>query len=146
MLMTPKLVARSWNVTSVIRNPDQKPEILEAGKNGPGKIEVLIESLEDVKSDGDAKRILDLVKPDWVIWSAGPSHAPHKSKNDMLLMKIQELEVKVVLLALTLLIAMLAFISSAPRSVTHQSKSFCSSQRLLLDKVAPHGSTMSLTI
>lgn len=69
--MTPKLVARSWNVTSMIRNPDQKAEILEAGKNGPGKIDVLVESLEEVKSDGDAKRILDLVKPDWVVWSAG---------------------------------------------------------------------------
>jgi len=58
-------------VVSVIRNPDQKAAILEAGKNGPGKIEVLIESLEDVKSDGDAKKILDKVKPDWVVWSAG---------------------------------------------------------------------------
>lgn len=57
----------------MIRNPDQKPEILEVGKNGPGKIDVLIESLEDVKSEKDAKRILDLVKPDWVIWSAGSS-------------------------------------------------------------------------
>lgn len=71
LLMTPKLVARSWNVTSVIRDPNQQAEILEAGKNGPGKIEVLVESLEDVRSDGDAKRILDMVKPDWVIWSAG---------------------------------------------------------------------------
>lgn len=69
--MTPKLLSRSWNVTSVIRNPDQKAEILEVGKNGPGKIDVLIESLEDVKSDKDAKRILELVKPDWIIWSAG---------------------------------------------------------------------------
>ncbi len=71
LLMTPKLLSRSWNVTSVIRNPDQKAEILEVGKNGPGKIDVLIESLEDVKSDKDAKRILELVKPDWIIWSAG---------------------------------------------------------------------------
>ena len=73
LLMTPKLVSRSWNVTSVIRNPDQKAEILEAGKKGPGKVDVLVESIEDVKSEGDAKRILDLVKPDWVIWSAGLS-------------------------------------------------------------------------
>lgn len=71
LLMTPKLVARSWNVTSVIRNPDQKSDILEAGKNGPGKVDVLVESIEDVKSDADAKRVLDLVNPDWVIWSAG---------------------------------------------------------------------------
>ncbi len=71
LLMTPKLVSRSWNVTSVIRNPEQTADILEAGKKGPGKIDVLVESLEEVKSDGDAKRILDKVKPDWVIWSAG---------------------------------------------------------------------------
>jgi len=71
LFMTPKLVSRSWNVTSVIRNPDQTNAILEAGKNGPGKIDVLVESLDDVKSDADAQRILDKVKPDWVVWSAG---------------------------------------------------------------------------
>jgi hypothetical protein len=69
--MIPKLIARNWNVTAVIRNPDQKADILDAGKNGSGKIDVLVESLEDVKSDNDAKRILELVKPNWVIWSAG---------------------------------------------------------------------------
>lgn len=69
-LLTPKLVSRSWNVTSVIRNPDQKAAILEAGKNGPGKVDVLISSLEDVRSVGDAQKILDQVKPDWVVWSA----------------------------------------------------------------------------
>ena len=69
--MTPKLVARSWDLTSVIRNPDQKNDILDAGKDGPGKVDVLVESIENVKSDADAKRILDQVKPDWVVWSAG---------------------------------------------------------------------------
>jgi hypothetical protein len=71
LLMTPKILSRSWNLTSIIRNPDQKSDILEAGKNGPGKLDVLVESIEDVKSDDDAKKILDKVKPDWVIWSAG---------------------------------------------------------------------------
>jgi len=71
LLMTPKILSRSWNLTSIIRNPDQKVDILEAGKNGPGKLDVLVESIEDVKSDDDAKKILDKVKPDWVIWSAG---------------------------------------------------------------------------
>ncbi|KAE8440946.1 hypothetical protein EG329_006185 [Mollisiaceae sp. DMI_Dod_QoI] len=71
LLMTPKLLSRSWNVTSIIRNPDHKPEILSAGKNGPGKIDVLVESLEDVKSQADAQKILDKVNPDTVIWSAG---------------------------------------------------------------------------
>jgi len=69
--MTPKLLSRSWNVTSVIRNPDHKSEIEAAGKKGPGKINVLVESLEDVKSQADAQKILDKVKPDTVIWSAG---------------------------------------------------------------------------
>jgi len=69
--MTPKLLSRSWNVVSVIRNTDQKNDILEAGKNGPGKVEVLVESLEDVKSDADAKKILEKTKPNWVVWSAG---------------------------------------------------------------------------
>ncbi|KAH9216558.1 hypothetical protein DL95DRAFT_387556 [Leptodontidium sp. 2 PMI_412] len=71
LLLTPKLVSRSWDVVSVIRNPDQKNAILEAGKRGPGKIEVLVESLEDVKSVGDASAILEKTKPDWVVWSAG---------------------------------------------------------------------------
>jgi ABC-type cobalt transport system substrate-binding protein len=71
LLMTPKILSRSWNLTSMIRNPDQKSDILEAGKNGPGKLDVLVKSIEDVKSDDDAKKILDKVKPDWVIWSAG---------------------------------------------------------------------------
>jgi hypothetical protein len=74
LLMTPKLISRSWNVISLIRNPDQEAEIREAGKNGPGKIDVLIESLEDVKSDADAKKILDRISPNWVIWSAGAPH------------------------------------------------------------------------
>jgi len=73
LLLTPKLLSRSWDLTSVIRNPNQKAAIIEAGKHGPGKLDVLVESLEDVKSEADAKRILDLVKPDWVVWSAGTS-------------------------------------------------------------------------
>jgi len=76
LLMTPKLVSRSWNLTSVIRNPDQKQAILDAGKAGPGKVDVLIASLEDVKSDNDAHKILDQVKPDWVVWSAGKFQSP----------------------------------------------------------------------
>jgi hypothetical protein len=71
LLMTPKLLARSWNLTSVIRDPEQKADVLEAGKHGPGKLDVLIASIEHVKSDADAKKILDQVKPDWVVWSAG---------------------------------------------------------------------------
>lgn len=69
--MTPKLLSRGWNVTSVVRNPDHKAEILAAGKDGPGVVDVLVHSIEDVKSEADAKNLLERVKPEWVIWSAG---------------------------------------------------------------------------
>lgn len=69
--LTPLLLAKKWNVTSVIRNPDQEKEILKLGDGQPGKVDVLIESLDDVKSQADAQKVLDKVKPDIVVWSAG---------------------------------------------------------------------------
>jgi len=71
LLMTPLLVARAWRLTSVIRNADQESAIRAAGRAGPGAVDVLVESLEDVKSEGDARKILDRVRPDYVVWSAG---------------------------------------------------------------------------
>jgi hypothetical protein len=71
MLLTPLLLERSWNVTSVIRNPNQTAEIEALGKGLEGKVDVVIESLDDVKSDQEAQRVLDQVKPDYVVWSAG---------------------------------------------------------------------------
>jgi hypothetical protein len=71
LLLTPLLLSRSWRVTSVIRDPAQKAAILEAGKNGPGEIDVLVESLEEVRSDGDAAKVLEKTRPDYVVWSAG---------------------------------------------------------------------------
>jgi nucleoside-diphosphate-sugar epimerase len=69
--LTPLLLARSWNVTSVIRNPEHEKEILQLGKGKKGKVDVLLSSLDDVKSDADAQAILDKVHPDYVVWSAG---------------------------------------------------------------------------
>lgn len=71
MLLTPLLLKRSWNVTSVIRNPEQEDEILALGKGLQGKVDVLIESLDNVQSDSEAQKVLDRVKPDYVVWSAG---------------------------------------------------------------------------
>lgn len=82
--MTPLLLNRAWNVTSVVRNPDHESEILALGKGLKGKLNVLVSSLEDVKSASDAKKILDSVTPDYVIWSAGtlvspsPTQAPRE--------------------------------------------------------------------
>lgn len=70
-LMTPLLLAKSWNVTSMIRAAEQSSTVEELGKGQPGKLDVLVKSVADVKSEGDAKKILDQVQPDWVVWSAG---------------------------------------------------------------------------
>ncbi|KAJ6032161.1 hypothetical protein N7540_002893 [Penicillium herquei] len=71
LYMTPLLLNRAWSVTSVVRNPDHESEILALGKGRKGKLNVLISSLEDVKSAADARKIIDTVTPDYVVWSAG---------------------------------------------------------------------------
>ncbi|KEF54880.1 uncharacterized protein A1O9_09323 [Exophiala aquamarina CBS 119918] len=71
MLLQPKLLAKNWNVTSVVRNRDHEAEIKALGEKSPGEIDVLVESLEDVKDAQTAQIVLDKVKPDVVIWSAG---------------------------------------------------------------------------
>jgi hypothetical protein len=69
--LTPLLLNRAWNVTSVVRNPDHESEILALGQGRKGKLNVLVSSLEDVKNVADAQKILDAVTPDYVVWSAG---------------------------------------------------------------------------
>lgn len=69
--MTPLLLSRSWHVTSVVRNPDHVEEIKSHAKGQPGKLEVLVRSLEDVKNESQAKGVLDEARPHYVIWSAG---------------------------------------------------------------------------
>ncbi|KAJ5907509.1 hypothetical protein N7495_000191 [Penicillium taxi] len=71
LYLTPLLLNRAWTVTSVVRNPDHESEILELGKGRKGKLNVLISSLDDVKSTSDAKKIIDAVSPNYVVWSAG---------------------------------------------------------------------------
>lgn len=74
--LTPLLLNRAWNVTSVVRNPDHENEILALGKGRKGKLNVLISSLENVKSATDAQKILETVTPDYVVWSAGTCPSP----------------------------------------------------------------------
>jgi len=70
-LLTPLLLSRSWTVTSLIRAADQKPTIESLGRGQPGKLNVYLSSLEDIKTSSDAKKIVDEVKPNWIVWSAG---------------------------------------------------------------------------
>ncbi|KAI4207847.1 MAG: hypothetical protein LQ346_000350 [Caloplaca aetnensis] len=69
--MTPLLLANSWRVTSVIRDESQKDEVLSAAKEHPELIDVLVSSLEDVKTQADAKKIIDQSRASCVVWSAG---------------------------------------------------------------------------
>lgn len=72
-LLTPLLLQRSWNVTSIIRNPDQIAPLEKLGgdSGGSGKLTILVRSIDDIKSEIQAKAVIDDVKPDYVVWSAG---------------------------------------------------------------------------
>lgn len=70
-LLTPFLLKRSWTVTSMIRAQDQVPAIEKLGSGQPGKLNVLVSSIEDVDSKEAAASILKEVKPDFIAFSAG---------------------------------------------------------------------------
>ncbi|KAG5954953.1 hypothetical protein E4U57_003887 [Claviceps arundinis] len=70
-LLTPLLLKRSWNVTSIIRIPEQAPSVTKLGENLPGKLRVLVCSVGDVSTQEQAAAILKDLKPDFVAWAAG---------------------------------------------------------------------------
>jgi len=70
-LLTPLVLSRSWQLTSVIRDPSQKSTIMNLGENQPGNLEVLVSSLEDTKSQSQAQKIIDSASPSFIVWSAG---------------------------------------------------------------------------
>ncbi|KAI1463118.1 NAD(P)-binding protein [Daldinia caldariorum] len=70
-LLTPLLLQRSWNVTSIIHDPARVESLQKLGQGQNGKLNVLVRSLEEVASEAQAKSIIDEVKPDYVVWSAG---------------------------------------------------------------------------
>ncbi|KAL7942579.1 hypothetical protein V8C42DRAFT_148513 [Trichoderma barbatum] len=70
-LLTPLLLKRSWTVTSVIRKQEQVPAVEQLGAGLPGKLSVLVRSIEGVDSQEKAASILDEVNPNYVAWSAG---------------------------------------------------------------------------
>lgn len=77
--LTPLLLRRSWTVTSVIRKQEQVPTIEKLGAGLPGKLNVLVQSIEDVASQQQAQDILTKVKPDYIAWSAGTSSLAKKN-------------------------------------------------------------------
>lgn len=76
LLLTPLLLTNpSHHVTSVIRNPSHRREILALKETHPdkhpGKLSVLVSSLDDIHTPTDARRVLQQTSPKWIIWSAG---------------------------------------------------------------------------
>ena len=72
MHLTPLLLAASYDVTSVVRNAAHESEIMALKRTShPGKLNVLVDSLDDVATAADAQRVLDAVRPSYVVWSAG---------------------------------------------------------------------------
>lgn len=69
--LTPLLLKRSWTVTSMIRTQEQAPTIEKLGSGLPGKLNVLVSSVENVSTKDRAATILKEVKPDYIAWSAG---------------------------------------------------------------------------
>lgn len=69
--LTPLLLSKSWDVTSVVRNAEHESEILALGKGQPGKVDVLVDSLDDIDTVARAASVLDKVNPSIVVWSAG---------------------------------------------------------------------------
>ncbi|KAK5662140.1 hypothetical protein OQA88_8045 [Cercophora sp. LCS_1] len=69
-LLTPLLLLRNWTVTSLIRTPSQIPTIT-ALSPGSGTLHTLVRSLEDIQSQSDAQSIIDAIKPDYIVFSAG---------------------------------------------------------------------------
>ncbi|KAH6608448.1 hypothetical protein Trco_001794 [Trichoderma cornu-damae] len=70
-ILTPLLLKRSWTVTSVIHTQEQVPDVERLGAGLPGRLSVLVRSIEGVDSQEKAASILDEVNPDYVAWSAG---------------------------------------------------------------------------
>ncbi|KAK6535540.1 hypothetical protein TWF694_001994 [Orbilia ellipsospora] len=71
MRLTPLLLQKAWRVTSVVRNKDHESEITATAKSHAENLNVLVESIEDIKSTNEASKILNQVKPDYIVWSAG---------------------------------------------------------------------------
>ncbi|KAM0081719.1 hypothetical protein ACKRZS_006107 [Fusarium odoratissimum] len=69
-ILTRQLLKNSWTVTSVIRAQEQFHQI-ESLASGQQRLHVHVRSLKDIKSVFQAKNILEEVKPDAVVWSAG---------------------------------------------------------------------------
>ncbi|KAH6886801.1 hypothetical protein B0T10DRAFT_490365 [Thelonectria olida] len=81
-LMTLRMVSKSWDVISVIRDPAQRSQILQIGNGQKGKVEVLIQDLEKLMGVRGARRILEQARPNIVVFVAGSTRKPFAVDRD----------------------------------------------------------------
>ena len=71
-LLTPLILSRNWQLTSVIRDPAQRPTIAAlAPPSQSQNLDVLDSSVEDIKTQAQASSIIASTKPNYIVWSAG---------------------------------------------------------------------------
>ena len=70
-LLTVMLLKKSWTVTSLIRNPDQIEDLKKLSEGLPGEHKIVVHDLITVTSKEKAAAVIDEVKPDSVVFSAG---------------------------------------------------------------------------
>ncbi|PLB47567.1 NAD(P)-binding protein [Aspergillus steynii IBT 23096] len=80
--VTRLMLARGWDVTSVIRNAKQKPGILQLGTGHAGQVDVVQCDLSDLKSSKDAAKVLENVRPTCVAFAAGSFSLPYEIDRD----------------------------------------------------------------
>ncbi|OBT49590.1 hypothetical protein VE04_10096, partial [Pseudogymnoascus sp. 24MN13] len=70
--LLPLLLTRSWSVTALIRDPSQTAAILATKPpSATGTLDVLVDSLDAIRTTADATRVLDKSRADWVVRAAG---------------------------------------------------------------------------
>ncbi|KFY64991.1 hypothetical protein V497_01541 [Pseudogymnoascus sp. VKM F-4516 (FW-969)] len=70
--LLPLLLSRSWSVTALIRDSSQTPAILATRPpSATGTLDVLVDSLDAIRTTADATRVLEKSRADWVVWAAG---------------------------------------------------------------------------
>ncbi|KAJ5112141.1 hypothetical protein N7532_000186 [Penicillium argentinense] len=82
--MTKLMVARSWTVTSVIRNPQQEGDILRLGnKEQPSRLRVIHCDLRTIKTSDEASHLLEQVRPNCIVFAAGSFSNPYEIDRDV---------------------------------------------------------------
>ena len=72
-LLTQILLKKSWSVTSLIRTAKQIKDLEPIADGLPGKLTIAVHDLEKVDSQEKAAVIINDLKPDSIVWTAGMS-------------------------------------------------------------------------